>query len=459
MKKFLYALLLILFPYVAMAQNYESLDFWQTATVQDIQPLLTPENINKKLDDKRFKKGVTYLMLAMSSKDPKVLEALIKAGADVNAKTEDGNTPIMGASSAQFVKILKKAGAKVNEKNDMGWTPLALACHHGNSETVSALIEVGADIHFKVGGQYNLLMVAAQKNPDARVTQTLLKAGFDINAKTKDGDTALGLAALDNPNPEVIEALVQAGADINAKSKDSLTPILMAAAHNPNPDVIDTLVKNGADINAIGEPTKKEMMFMTRTLSAAMVYNDNKEMVRKILDSGYDLNNRAPENISTAFMEVCPLVEDPQLIYDMVKKYGADIKAKTEGKESSVLMVCSMFSQSPDIIQALIDEGAIVNERTPESWTALMSAAANQNPEIVKVLIKNGADVRAKWKGGNATALMYACRINPNRDVILALIEGGSDIKAKDNGGKTAYDWLKTNPDLKDDQELLNKLR
>ena len=260
---------------------------------------------------------------------------------------------------------------------------------------------------------------------------------------------------MNNPNPEVIQNLIKAGADINSRAKDLTTPLLMAAARNPNPDVIDILVKNGADINVVVKGPQKGLQ--ATPISAALLYNPNIEVTKRILKNGVNLNKAGVDG-TPLFMDICPVINNPQLIHDMVKKYGANIKAKTD-KGSSVLMVCSMFSQSPEVIQALIDNGAVVNERRPDSWTALMSAANNPNAKITKILLKNGADTRAREKSGNATALMYACRLNPNKDVILALIEGGSDIKAKDSDGKTAYDWLRENPYLKDDQELLNKLR
>ena len=456
MKKIFYILLLALFPCLSMAQDYEKPDFWKTATVQDIQPLLTAENVNKKLEN-----DATYLMMASNkSANPDVLKAMIKAGYDVNAETKAGITPIMVVNIPSFVDILVKAGAKVNKTASMGFNALAMACKQNDDpEVINELVKAGADIHFKVQGEYNLLMVAAQWNPTLDVIQTLIKSGIDVNERTKSGDTALLLAAMSNPNPKVVETLIKAGADANYHDKDFITPLLIAAARNPNPDMIDVLVKNGADINVIGEPKKKELMFMTRTLSAALAYNSNKEVAKRILANGFDLNNRAPENISSAFTEICPLVDDSQLINDMIKKYGADIKSKTKDKGSSVLMVCSMFSQNPDVIQALIDNGAVVNERTPESWTALMSAARNPNADIIKVLLKNGADTHAMSKSHNTTALMYACGFNSNRDVVIALIDGGSDIRAKDKDGKTAYDRCHQNLQFMYDQDLLNRLK
>jgi hypothetical protein len=55
---------------------------------------------------------------------------LIEAGADVNAKDDEGLTPLMIAahySTPEMVTLLIDAGADVNAKDDDGQTPLMYA--------------------------------------------------------------------------------------------------------------------------------------------------------------------------------------------------------------------------------------------------------------------------------------------------------------------------------------------
>ena len=59
---------------------------------------------------------------------PEKVRQLIQAGADVNAKKEDGWTPLMLTASdnpnLEVLKVLLKAGADVNAQNKYGRTPL-----------------------------------------------------------------------------------------------------------------------------------------------------------------------------------------------------------------------------------------------------------------------------------------------------------------------------------------------
>ncbi|MEO7716649.1 MAG: ankyrin repeat domain-containing protein [Capsulimonas sp.] len=68
--------------------------------------------------------------------------ALLKAGADVNAKGNAGLTALMWASSPRMVKYLVAHGADVNLKNDFGET--ALTQSGVNPEIKRLLIQAGA---------------------------------------------------------------------------------------------------------------------------------------------------------------------------------------------------------------------------------------------------------------------------------------------------------------------------
>ena len=69
------------------------------------------------------------------------------AKADVNARNEYGGTSLMAAAyvSTEIVKLLLDAGADANARAQDGITALMLAAMSGNAETVSLLLDAGAD--------------------------------------------------------------------------------------------------------------------------------------------------------------------------------------------------------------------------------------------------------------------------------------------------------------------------
>ena len=79
-------------------------------------------------------------------------------GADVNAKDEDGRTPLLHAAyqgNNEIAELLLANGADVNAKNEVDTTPLHHAALYGHKETVELFITNGADVNAIIAsGQY-----------------------------------------------------------------------------------------------------------------------------------------------------------------------------------------------------------------------------------------------------------------------------------------------------------------
>jgi ankyrin repeat protein len=65
------------------------------------------------------------------------------------------------------------------------------------------------------------------------------------------------------------------------------------------------------------------------------------------------------------------------------------------------LMMASTFC-GPEVVKALLDAGAKVNDADIRGMTPLQFAVSSeaQNPAVVKLLLKAGAEVNAKSTGG-----------------------------------------------------------
>jgi hypothetical protein len=94
-----------------------------------------PQPINKKQQEK-LNKALVY---AVMKGDIEIVKKLIMIGADVNTKTENGDTPLHIAASKDHVDIfelLLNAGADPTFHNKQGLTPIHVACMNHNSRII-----------------------------------------------------------------------------------------------------------------------------------------------------------------------------------------------------------------------------------------------------------------------------------------------------------------------------------
>ena len=196
--------------------------------------------------------GCAYLHYAVYGRCSKdVLRAIIDDGADVNARSKNSVTALMGACAKGYeggIDVLLKAGADPNIMDDAGSTCLQYALHGSCTKHVlQTIIDHGVNINARKKNNVTALMAAcATGNVDA--IDVLLKAGADPDIMDDAGYTCLQYAVYESCSTEVLEAIIDHGVNVNATKKKCATA-LMAACQNGDVDAIDVLMKAGADPN------------------------------------------------------------------------------------------------------------------------------------------------------------------------------------------------------------------
>lgn len=177
---------------------------WFACETDDL-PLLIEVLGTATVDERSPNEAYTPLMVAANRSSLRVVDYLIRQGADINAQSDGGETALMLAARAN--------------------TPQAAV------DTMTLLLAAGADPNLVSGGGNSALMEAAYTgNTDA--IDLLVQAGANVNHTNQYGETALLVGALKMGSVDAIKALLAAGSDPNHEDKDGATAADVARQHN-----------------------------------------------------------------------------------------------------------------------------------------------------------------------------------------------------------------------------------
>lgn len=215
---------------------------------------------------------------------------------------------VVGSDDQLLAFLVKHYGADPDALNNLGSRPLDIAARNRDSEMLETLLEVGADPNLRDGHGFTPLLYAAHRN-HAPSIKSLIRGGAKPDMRGPNNMTPLGIATGEH-HFFAAKALLEAGADINTWTGDThLTPLMLVASKQKS---------------------------------------------------------------ASRYAAIAGGMEPDELARVMIKKYGADVHAKTTA-----------------------------------GITALMIAAGNDNATMISLLFQAGADLSATDKAGK-TALDIA---------------------------------------------------
>ena len=306
------------------------------------------------------------LHLAVTSKHDKCLNALLKAGVDVNWGDE-------------YYRV----------------TALMKATNSGYVYAIQSLLEAGADANLKIG--FDTLATSAV---------SLAEYGLDILDTSdlpfmQDTDILLSLSA---------------AARLTINDRDHSTPLInvmimktegesRAVASDKRKKCIELLLKAGADVNGEG----RENMRGITALSIAC-RNGLDEEVEYLLKAGADVN-MVPHNGITALMEASrkdnadiPITHYIRSLEVLIQA-GADVNMTTHGPAALLIASHNRFDEG---VELLIKAGADLNTQCHlRALTPFIMAAKKCNTICAELLIEAGTNVNLQNPDGS-TALMFA---------------------------------------------------
>jgi len=177
------------------------------------------------------------------------------------------------------VKTLVELGADKEAKSVNGSTPLHRAAYNGHVEAATALVALGADVQAKAADGATPLHEAAYSG-HVEATKALVALGADKEATTAICETPLHLAAL-YEHVETVKVLVALGADMQAKTTNGETPLQLCRKLGPVEKLPRPLPAPGGRSRAVTRECTEEAIAHAERMGAALIEEEEARRRRR----------------------------------------------------------------------------------------------------------------------------------------------------------------------------------
>ena len=472
--------------------------------------------------------GLTLLSVTVSFGQSSLVETLLRRGANIEHQNSDGDSALMLASAkgnGQIVGILESHGADVNQVSGFGdrlvveagitgherlvdvrlhklrgvagTTALMVAAHHNQSDIVTQLLNLGAEVKARNvygktalqmakdkgnggcveaiekhvaerGGLVPLNVAGAAQRGDEEAVVAWLDGGGRVDATFREGSTyfvTLLLTSAARGHERLVETLLRRGAAIDQQDSDGFWALFLAAS-NGRERVAHTLLLHGAEVNSqdhlgltplmaaaekghlhvvdlllrYGADADRQELNGRTALMGAVVGN-HLDVVLLLLQVGADTtvherHDRTALQLAQEFGHTDCVAVIRKSVGEVALRRGIPkriVRAAQRGDDEAVIGWLMSDGHPSATIKGSLTDSQYV-EGTAAGFSLLMVAARKGHQRLIDKMLWCGADVNYL---ATSSALIEAAG-HGNPEVVENLLRNGANVNAQSSGGSTA---------------------
>lgn len=306
--------------------------------------------------------------------------------------------------------VIKNKKELINKKGLDDWTPLMVASSQNkNEKIVELLLKNGANIN-DTNIDENTALIIASECGFSKIVKTLLECiDLNVNHQNIDEDTALIISS-DNGHKDVVELLLSHHEiNLKKKNKDGDTALIIAA-HNDRLEIVKLLLNHKkSDLEfllsttnkgdtALDWATKRNHTNIARLIKRKIdditfnpnINQRNRSSSNKKTDEQPEITtNKAKINIYTnkeifEFIEACKS-GNINLIKNLIEKNQNIVHEKDNLGQTG--LIYAAINSHNEIVKILMDKGAFIFEKDQNGLNILMHAIKKGNIELIKLIL------------------------------------------------------------------------
>ncbi len=375
--------------------------------------------------------GMTPFHWAAKGGHLKVMQQLLKVGADPCLRSGDGSEPLHYAAEQDNVEVvaqLLQSGVDPKSLTNANIQPLLIAMIFNNVGVVRQLLALGIEFDDIDSQKLSNLLYRKQMDSDKRRKLIELFNGIQINhEENRNLLTSINLVAALGCL-EMVILILEKQPDLLKQSEDWYQTIMLATKMGQAP-VVAYLMEQNAELDV---ETKNKLLVV------AMEYQ-HPALVALLLEKGADplTKDATGRGIILCFASLQSLSPTHlKLIHSALEQSPELLKERDEGNLTP-LMLAARHGHKDLVAELIASNAEELEAKDSDGWTALHWAALWGHSEVVRLLLDAKANFNVQATRDLSLPIHLAARAG-HADAMKVLIETDPRVlEKKDNRGCT----------------------